>query len=197
MIQTKNYGIGLMHEFAVAAAIAGLTPEEISFFITNKKEMVKLCGIVRGTHKIEHIPDMVDCSTTPFAPAGWKIESHLTFGSVNLKNIKAELYQSNSQRLGRHSSGGILYREIGRSKKIPFSANILDHYLANQDLIPKEWQSLAKSPEIIFWGTIIKDKDGRHYVPLMKYIYGKWVWQCCTKDDHFYSSEYAICFKDK
>lgn len=116
---------------------------------------------------------MINTNKKPFCPEGWKVESHIKNGKVELKDI--ELWSTHKQE------NGIVGTELQKLVPNPLNANVLDYLLENPILIPEEW----KGKWVFFWGTIYRSSSGCLYVRCLYWGGSRWFWDCIWLDHSF------------
>lgn len=179
-----DFGVGLMHEYAITAAKAGWEPQDIANLSQDENLMKLVRGVLRGTHEIKNVAHIIDCDAEPFIPGGWKVENHQKGGIIQFDATKIDFYLSKKQEKG--SIQGNALREELKDKKV-LNANVLDYLLVNPRAIPEEW----KGKYIFFWGTIYRDSGGGLYVRCLCWHDGAWRWSHNWLDSGFRGSSPA------
>jgi len=122
---------------------------------------------------------LIDCDSSPWCPNDWKVEEHKRGGQLEFDPAKVELYLSPGQKGERTIKGHELRKEL--EGKPVMNACVLDHLLANSNLIPEVWkqdeQGLTRY--IYFWGTVYRaSDDGDLFVRCLCWDDGRWRWGC-------------------
>lgn len=115
----------------------------------------------------EHV---IDLDANPFIPNDWAVEEHKQGGQFAWDPAKVALYLSKEQQGVKCIMGNNLREEM-KSKPV-YNANLLDHLLAHQHLIPEEW----KGKFVFFWGTIYRDRSGDLRVRCLLWNGDRWYW---------------------
>jgi hypothetical protein len=108
----------------------------------------------------------------PTQPEGWVMEKHLFrpevwftklcfFRYLEFDASKISYFISITQTKGYSVEGIWLVRILTR--RFLFNANVLEHLLKNQKLIPKDWFGYY----IVFLGTVYKNSYGKKFVRYM------------------------------
>lgn len=127
---------------------------------------------------------------------------HRTMGVVTLeKRIDGKLY-ANGREVVRYISpnqqsvrisGHELRRELRELKdKQTLNACILDALLANQELIPEEWENGIND----FWGTIFRHATGDLYIKRFYWSGSKWDTHIRNLEKIWGTIEFAVCLVD-
>ncbi|KKW36868.1 MAG: hypothetical protein UY82_C0009G0001 [Candidatus Uhrbacteria bacterium GW2011_GWC2_53_7] len=119
---------------------------------------------------------LIDCDAQPYVPNGWKVEEHRKGGQIEFDPAKVELYLSNGQLGDKTIEGNKLRKEL-ESKPV-MNACVLDHLLANTNLIPESWKQdeQGRTRYIYFWGTIYRGGGGSLCVRYLCWGDGEWRW---------------------
>jgi hypothetical protein len=130
---------------------------------------------------------IINCSLAPFTPQGWKVKKHV-FGEeyYEFNPAKIIFYQSPEQMTGRHIKGSDLLREIEGEENL--NANVLDHLLANPELIPAAWEG----KRIYFFGTIYLLPAGDLCVRYLLCNGEQWHWNFYLLTDGFYCDCFSV-----
>lgn len=127
------------------------------------------------------IESIIDCDTSPYVPKDWTVEEHHKGGQLKFDTSQITPYLFAAQEM--NSTEGNELREKLANKPC-LNANVLDHLLANQHLIPEEW----KGKVVFFWGTIYHNSNGHLCVRYL--IYRRcsymWVWENYYIGDSWY-----------
>lgn len=126
--------------------------------------------VINGEAEIKLKDHIIDGSCDPCIPDGFKIEYHKKNGLFKFDTAKISLYLSLEQKRNYYIIGNDLRKEVAQ-KKIA-NANVLDHLILHQELIPEEWRGKA----IFFWGTIYRRHDGNLFVRHLYHRASKWRW---------------------
>ena len=139
---------------------------------------------------------LIDCDAAPFIPEGWTIkpEDQLTGavgGQLEFDPAKVLLYLDEDQKDGKAIIGNELKGKL--VDKALLKANVLDHLLANANLIPEAWKidEQGRTRYIFFWGTVYRGPDGDRCVRCLCWGDGKWVWDCNWLDAEFVDQDPA------
>lgn len=125
-------------------------------FLSGKTEVVAI-----KTH-------IIDCDSNPYIPGGFEIAKHIKGGQLNWNSDEVELWLCDKQK--EQGIGGSSLYELLKDKSV-LNACVLDHLLANPQLIPEEW----KDETVFFWGTIYRESSGGNlYVRFLYYHGGEW-----------------------
>lgn len=137
----------------------------------------------------------IDCDTSPLIPEGWEIrpEDQLpgaVGGQIEFDSAKILLHLDESQR-----SGSMVGTELAKklSGKPLLKANVLDHLLANTNLIPEAWKTddQGRTRHIPLWGTIYRDAGGHLCVRYLYWHVGQWDWFFSWLGHDFYGQDPA------
>lgn len=136
--------------------------------------LAKLLGMEKKT---------IDCDAQPWCPYDWAVEEHQKGDQIEFDPDKIDLYLSPNQQDGKRIEGNKLRQEL-KNKKV-MNACVLDHLLANPELIPESW----KGKLVFFWGTIYRSSVRRLYVRFLYWDGSAWRWYCrwlaCEFDDRY------------
>jgi hypothetical protein len=147
---------------------ATLKGRQLSLSACQKDRKVLGYGYSNCMTKIKQ--STIDCDADPFVPNGWKVEEHRKGGQLKWDASQVALYLSEGQQDGKVIEGNKLRKEL--ADKPVYNANVLDHLLANPDLIPEEW----KGKSVFFWGTVYRRSDDNLYVRYLCWDGGRWRW---------------------
>lgn len=119
---------------------------------------------------------LIDCDANPFTPSGWTVELHKKGGQFAFDPTKIKLHLSPNQKGGKYIEGNKLRKELANEPVL--NANVLDYFLKNPHLIPKEWKKDASDNTcyIFFWGTIYRNFHDYLYVRSLYWYDGAWHW---------------------
>ena len=98
--------------------------------------------------------NIVDLNAAPFEPNGLTLVSHTGSGLFDCGQDKVKLWWSPDQQNGKTIEGTKLLKQWKKQKGM--NANLLDYWLANPHLIPKECEGKLT----FFPGTIYRGSDG-------------------------------------
>ena len=128
---------------------------------------------------------LIDCDIAPYIPNGWSVESHTKGGQIEFDPSKITTYFSERQKNGKTIVGHDFRKEL--EGKPVLNACVLDHLLANTDLIPDSWKKNEKGETLyhFFWGTLYRDSDGYLYVRYLCWSVAGWDWGYCWLDLKF------------
>jgi hypothetical protein len=113
----------------------------------------------------------IDLDADPFVPVPWTVETHRKGGQLEWNPDTVTLFLTPYQRFVGGVRGEALLEEIAHKPVI--NANMLDWLLAHPHLIPESWEW----NDVVFWGTIYSDRDGRLYVRYLHLCaFGLWIW---------------------
>lgn len=136
-----------------------------------------LQGLIEG--KFDRAPQglrhLIDCDAPPHIPHGWDVEEHRKGGLILFDPAKTILYLDEDQKNSRIVIYGNVLRRLIADKPV-MNACVLDHLLANTDLIPEEWKQdeNGDTPHIYFWGTVYRGYGGHLYVRCLSWEDGRW-----------------------
>jgi len=126
--------------------------------------------VIKKRAQIVRTEHLIDCSAPPFCPEGWTVKKHKPGDKkFEFDPARISLYQSKKQKK-EAIKGNELYEELAAWQFL--NANVLDHLLSHQNLIPKKWRFKF----IFFFGTIYRSNNGD---PCVRYI--RWSghhWEC-------------------
>lgn len=119
---------------------------------------------------------IIDYDVTPYIPDGWKIEEHKKGGEIEFDASRITLHLDEGQKDGRTIVGNELRKRL--ADKPVLNACVLDHLLANTNLIPEAWKTNedGSTRYTFFWGTIYRDEDGDLCVRCLYWGDGQWYW---------------------
>jgi hypothetical protein len=134
---------------------------------------------------------LIDADAQPYIPDGWAIEEHQKGGEIEFDPKKVEFYLSPNQT-GDQSVNGKKLREELKGKKV-LNACVLDHLMANTNLIPESWKQDGdgNTRYIYFWGTVYRVSDGDLCVRYLCWDGGQWSWRCYALADDWRSQRPA------
>ena len=126
---------------------------------------------------------LVDCDATPFIPDGCQIKPedqlpNVVRGQIEFDAPKVGFHLDDGQKAGSFVVGTPLKLKLKLADKMFYGAQVLDHLLANTNLIPDSWKTDEQgcTRYIFFWGTIYRDSDGNLYVRYLYWGGGRWYW---------------------
>jgi len=116
---------------------------------------------------------LIDLHVAPFQPEGWTTNTHFfrpeswftkicLFKYLNFDPSKVFCFVSEKQEAGNSVEGIYLIEMLTR--RFLLNANVLDHLLKHQELIPKDWFGYS----IVFLGTTYTNADGKQFA---RYLY--------------------------
>ncbi len=192
MVKANDFGCGLTHEFAIAAAKTGWTPGDLSRLIENEDLLASVLGIFKKTYEIKPIEYIISARTPFDVPSGWTIAKHepvdvklsVAFPPI-LKNIK-----------------DVNFTDF-ESLQYAYSAIMFDYLFQNEKnhfLIPKSWMKKVgkEFPIIVFAGTIFhldKDKEKQGVIRTVQFDGFRWKAECDYLTSFFAKhSKYFIPF---
>lgn len=119
---------------------------------------------------------IIDCDVMPYVPDGWKIEKQLKGGEIEFDASRITFHLDDGQMEGRTIVGNDLCKRF--ADKPVLNVCVLDHLLANTNLIPKAWKKNEDGTTryTYFWGTIYRGEDGHLCVRCLYWYYGRWRW---------------------
>ncbi len=168
---------GQAHEVAQAFGRNGWTNEQVKE-ATKGNFFGKVLDVILGHSEIKPIEYLIDFDKTPSVPEGWTIlpdyEQLLNRmrGMVRFTPAMVKLHLDAGQKNGKVIKGDELREKL---EKVPvYGAQLLDFYLANQSLIPEDWQGKY----IFFWGTIYRRVGGFLYVRYLYWNDDEWSCRC-------------------
>lgn len=175
-----------MHKLAPtlkALAKAGGTTDHADW-IRSGKNAVKLIEFIKGQRKpdkVEFDPHLIDCDVAPFIPKGWVIKPEdqlpgAVGGQLEFDPNKVDLHLDEGQKDGKVIVGNELKGKL--AGKPLLKASVLDHLLANTNLIPEAWKTddQGRTRYIYFWGTVYRGSDGNLYVRYLCWSGGERSW---------------------
>ncbi len=118
---------------------------------------------------------LIDCDAEPFVPEGLTVVEHRKGGMLEFDPSKIMMYLDDAQR-GDSFSGHDLRKKLeGRPV---LNACVLDHLLANPDLIPESWKlnEQRRLRRVWFLGTVYRDANGSLYVRSLYWSYDSMEW---------------------
>ncbi len=124
---------------------------------------------LRGDAEVVIKTHTIDCDANPYVPDDWKVEEHIKGGELRWNPDEVELYLCDKQKDGVIEGNKL--RKLLKGKPV-LNANVLDHLLDNQQLIPEEWKGKA----VFFWGTIYRNSDGNLCVRYLYWDDDRWRW---------------------
>lgn len=121
---------------------------------------------------------VIDCDATPYIPEAWKVEEHRKGGEMEFDPMKVVFHLDEDQKNGRTIVGNELRKRL--AGKSVMNACVLDHLLANTNLIPEAWKANedGSTRYIYFWGTVYRDSVGNLFVRYLYWHDGRWRWDC-------------------
>ncbi len=122
------------------------------------------------------VPRLIDCDTAPWCPYGWRVEEHRPGGQLEFDPAKVAFHLDDGQKNGRTIVGNELRKQL--AGKPVLNASVLDHLLANPQLIPDSWKTDANdNPRYIyFWGTVYRSSGDHLYVRFLYWTGARWLW---------------------
>lgn len=108
----------------------------------------------------------INCDTEPFEPEGWSTKEHRLGGQLEWDPL--------ASRLCFYQSGNISIPDLQKEleDKLVMNTNILDWWLENQNLIPKE----CRTKKTYFLGTIYGNQWGDSVIRYLYLSDGIWRW---------------------
>ncbi len=133
---------------------------------------------------------LIDCDAKPFVPDGWSIHPedqlpNVVHGELSFDPAKIAFHLDEGQKEGRTIVGNKLKERL--AGKTVYGAQVLDHLLANTNLIPDSWKIDEKGGTryLYFWGTIYRDSGGGLCVRYLCFEDGQWRWGSRWLDGRF------------
>lgn len=122
------------------------------------------------------VPRLIDCDTAPWCPYGWRVEEHRPGGQLEFDPAKVAFHLDDGQKNGRTIVGNELRKHLAEMPVM--NANVLDHLLANPQLIPDSWKMDADGypRDIYFWGTVYRSGVSLLCVRCLCRGGGQWRW---------------------
>lgn len=124
---------------------------------------------------------LIDGDTKSYVPAGWSIKAedqlpNVVRGEIEFDPAKVQFHLDDAQKTGT-IVGNKLKEKLAKLSAV-YGAQVLDHLLANTNLIPDSWKTdeNGQTRYLYFWGTIYRDSDGRLYVRSLYFGDGQWRW---------------------
>ncbi|MFA5359025.1 MAG: hypothetical protein WC310_04390 [Patescibacteria group bacterium] len=179
------YSIGQMNQVADALEAAGYTPDDVTKLRSNADALKQFKFVLGGKSEIVKVKHIVDLDIDPFVPDYWEVVEHIKGGQFTFDPTKVVLYLDEVQKEAGVIVGNQLREKI--KDRSAYNANLLDFYLKNPHLIPKEW----KGKTVFFWGTIYRDSDGDLCVRFLKWRGYKWHWSFAWVGGCIYDSNPA------
>lgn len=108
-----------------------------------------------------------------YVPEGWSVVEHRKYDQIEFDPKRVAFHLDPAQKAGR-IAGNDLRKKLANEPVL--NANVLDHLLANTNLIPEDWKFDEQGRErcIFFWGTIYRDSAGNLYVRYLYWYDGQW-----------------------
>lgn len=175
MAKANDFGVGLMHEFAITAAKAGWEPEDLANLAKDENKLRQMLAYAKGYAEIKTVQHIIDCDADPMILFnGWTVEEHKKGGQVAFDASKIALYVHDKQKNGKTIEGSKLRKELANQPVL--NANVLDYLMRNSHLIPDEWKQdkQGNTRYIFFWGTIYRDSGGDLCVRYLCWGGGSW-----------------------
>ena len=139
----------------------------------------------------------IDCDAAPLLPNGWSVrpEDQITSavrGDLIFDTTKITPYFSERQKNGKTIVGHDLRKELEGQPVL--NACVLDHLLANTNLIPEAWKVDENGNTLyhFFWGTLYRGSSGLLYIRCLYWSGGGWDWDCIWLDDRFDGQRPAV-----
>lgn len=171
MATSSDFSIGLIHEFVITAAKAGLNPVDLTKLAQSEQKCHEVLLYLRGASEIRPIKFLVDLNAEPYCLDGFSVVRHDRGGLLRLVPAEVELYLTEEQRGGKDLCGHAWLEKLRQLKnKILLNANALDAWLANPHCIPEKW----KGKYIFFPGTEYCGPDGRLIVRYLCWNCDQW-----------------------
>ncbi|MDD5438122.1 MAG: hypothetical protein PHC70_03180 [Patescibacteria group bacterium] len=133
---------------------------------------------------------LIDCDAGPYLPEGWQVKPEdqlpgAVSGQIEFDPAKITFHLDDQQKDGKTIVGNEFKEKL--AGKLLAKANMLDHLLANTNLIPESWKKdeQGRIRYIYFWGTIYRDPDGNLYVRGLCWDAGRWDWLYDWLDKEF------------
>lgn len=119
---------------------------------------------------------LIDCDASPWCPNGSKVESHRKGGEIEFDPAKVAFHLDDGQKDGRTIVGNELRKHL--EGKPVLNARVLDHLLANMNLIPEAWKQdeQGRTRNIYFWGTVYRDSNDYLCVRYLCWGVSRWHW---------------------
>lgn len=123
---------------------------------------------------------IINCSVLPFEPPGLTVAPdsdqlpNRVRGQFIFDPAKIKLHRSPNQKGGKYIKGEKLKKEL--ESELVLTANVLDFYLANPNLIPEEWKERTNGyiTCVFFWGTVYRDSYGSLFVRYLYFSDSRW-----------------------
>lgn len=143
--------------------------------------------LISGELEVVQKSHIIDLDADPFVPDGWKVEEHRRGGQFEWDPARVSLYLSEGQKV-RGVGGHKLRKELQVQPVL--NANLLDYFLKNTFLIPREW----KCEKVAFWGTVYRHWRGGNFgIRFLGWTGQKWDWEFAWLDDAW-GSRAAVIF---
>ncbi len=126
-----------------------------------------------------------DCTASPFTPPGMEIVMH-SGGKFEWDPHKIKLYTPQHSQGDNLVSGYDFLRELAGKKTLNGTA--LEYLLSSPFLIPREW----RGRQILFLGTIYKDRAQTYYSSTLFHDGGRWIASSLQLDYEVYASSLAV-----
>lgn len=119
---------------------------------------------------------LIDCDVMPYIPDGWTVNTHHKGGEIEFDPAKVQFYQSKRQKSGGTIPIKDLIAETEGKRR--GNACILDHLLANSNLIPEDWKFNEDGSirYIYFMDTQYSVEGGGVYVRSLSWRARQWDW---------------------
>lgn len=139
--------------------------------------------LLAGHSEVVTKNSVIDCDAAPFIPYDtWKVQKHQKDGQFKFDASQIDLaFQKNGDKDGHK-----FRKEFAR--KPVLNANVLDHLLANQHLIPEHWKGKndQKVTYVVFWGTVYRELPSNNlYVRSLCWDGARWAWRHHRLDERF------------
>ena len=164
-----TFSITSIEQLACALEKAGFNDGDITA-LRGYPKLGDLRNVIRSHAQIVTVKHIVDMDADPYVPQGWKVESHKKQGQLECDPGKIQLYLSENQKTGKCIEGNKLREELESQPTL--NANLLDYFLAHQELIPEEW----KDKYVFFRGTVYRDSNGNLCVRCLYWSGYRWYW---------------------
>ena len=117
---------------------------------------------------------LIDCDAQPYVPDDLEIVEHMKGGQLEFDPLKILLHLEEGQK----KTGKIVGNDLRTAfeGKPALNACVLDHLLANTNLIPDSWKKDEQDRirYIYFWDTIYHDSEGGLYVRCLCWRDDRW-----------------------
>ncbi|HBD05599.1 TPA: hypothetical protein DCZ32_04025 [Candidatus Uhrbacteria bacterium] len=167
---------------------AGFTLEDILKLNRNPRVLESMRTGMLNDPKFQ---TLIDCDAAPYCPGDLEIRAKdqpkcRVRGELEFDPSKVALHLDGSQKNGKQIIGRKLLKLL-KNQTVALPANVLEHLLANTNLIPESWKQdeLGQTLVIHFCGTIYSDSIGGLYVRSLRFLNNQWGQYYSCLDHYF------------